>query len=182
MMSEPSSPWVVLADYRWKTSCAVSRSPIQEARGNEKKTTKQDRKPPPTQEPSDPRPQGDPGAHSVGQPPDRGGHAEQPTARPRSQRCKREVLLDNRECKAAVEARRGKTAGPTPGAQTVPLSTDRVLTLPAWCGKDKLGPAFACGFEKERTKTKIKRLPIPSHAKSCECAQIIYARGTHPHK
>ena len=78
---------------------------------------------------------GDPGAHSVGPPPGRSGQAEQPTARPNSQRCRREVLLDNRECKATVKAGQGKTAGPTTGAQTDALSTDRMLHLKPGVGR-----------------------------------------------
>ena len=101
--------------------------PLRRERKRKRETTKQGRKPPPARGLSDPRPQGDPGAHSVGLPPDRGGQAEQPTARPRSQRCKREVLLDSRECKVTVKVRQGMTAGPTSGAQTYALSTDRML-------------------------------------------------------
>ena len=71
MMSDPSTPWDVLAVYRWKACRGSRRSSPKGAKGNEKKTTKQSRKPPPTQEPSDPRPQGDSGVVSVSQPPDR---------------------------------------------------------------------------------------------------------------
>ena len=69
--------------------------------------------------------------------------------------------MDNRECKATVKARLGKTASPTPGAQTDSLSIDRMLHLPAWCGKDKLGPAFATKPEKERTETKNSESRLP---------------------
>ena len=71
----------------------------------------------------------------MGLPPDRGGHAEQPTARPRSQRCKREVLLDRRDRKATVKARQGMTEGPTSGAQTDALSTDRMLHFQPGVGR-----------------------------------------------
>ena len=93
----------MLADYRWYSSYSCFTFPPPEgAKGIEKKQENTDRKPEPKRTHSDPSPQGDPGVVSVGPSPDRGKPADQPTANPKSQRCRREVVLDSRECKAAV--------------------------------------------------------------------------------
>ena len=76
--------------------------PPKSAKGTETKQQNEDRTPKPTRNHSDRSPPGDPGVVSVGPSPDRGKPADQPTANPKSQRCRREVVLDSRECKAAV--------------------------------------------------------------------------------
>ena len=170
MMSDPSSPWVVLADYRWKCRRGARRSPPKGAKGNEKKTPKQGRKPPPTQEPSDPRPQGDSGAHSVSQPPDRGvGKQNSP------QLDLGRSDANARSCWTIANARpqlrrgRGKQRVRLPEPkQTRCQLTAASLTSLVWEGQ--AGPCICVWLEKERTKTMINDSRI-QHVHSCACAR-----------
>ena len=114
-MSDPSSPWVVLADYKWKLSLSrLAFPPPKGAKGSETKVQNKGRTPEPTRSQGNPSPPENPGAHSVSSTPDHSQHAEQPTASPRSQLCRREVVSDSRECKAAIKGRQGTAAGLTP--------------------------------------------------------------------
>ena len=119
--------------------------PPRKMRQETKRQENKDRKPQPKRDQSDPSPQGDPGVVSVGPSPDRSKPADQPTVNPKSQRCRREVVLGSRENKAAVEGRLGMAANPNPRS---PSSTSCLLTtglVPAWCGPAKPSHVWAYG-------------------------------------
>ena len=77
--------------------------PPKNAKGNEKRTPKKVRTPGPESSHRNPSPQGDSGVVSVSQPPDHSQQAEQPAATPMPQLCRREVVSDSRESKAAAK-------------------------------------------------------------------------------
>ena len=163
MMSIPHHHKTYWRSVRWIACRGGCRSPPKSAKRKRNQDTKRRQEATAHAGAQRPPPTGRPRVAFRGSIPQTGvgPQAEQPTARPWSQQCKREVLLDNRECKATVKARQGKAASPTPGALTDSPPTDRLLLLPAWCGRGKLGPAFAMRPEKERTETKNSESRLP---------------------